>query len=179
MVERVMERGREPEPKELAYEQTMKWNAEQRRKRLEGKVVVRGQDNPFEQNRMGLVKFYSYPQVWDSLAAPDWMIAIHSVRRHSGKHCHQGGLILFILEGKGYSVVDGVRYDWEEGDCIILPVKPEGCEHQHFNANPDPEQPGTFIAFIFYPMKNAMGNVLEQRADSPDWQGPPTRYHGA
>lgn len=37
----------------------------------------------------------------------------------------------FILQGKGYSVVNGVRVDWEEGDVVFTPVY---AWHQNVNA---------------------------------------------
>ena len=76
-------------------------------------------------------------------------------RPRSGKHRHQGGLVIYVLEGKGYSIVDGERKDWEKGDLVLLPMKPGwrrapalqsrsveagdlGGVHQH----PDPGIPG-------------------------------------
>ena len=65
-----------------------------------------------------------------------WRVFIHDIKTRSGKHRHQGGLVIYVLEGKGYSVVDGERKDWEKGDLVLLPMKPEGVEHQHFNLDP-------------------------------------------
>ncbi|MFQ5826378.1 MAG: cupin domain-containing protein, partial [Dehalococcoidia bacterium] len=128
MVEKVVERGREPEPEELFYDLTYKWRAEWRRQREVGKVVIKGNDMPWEQNRQGLIKHYMHPKNWDELGVPSWLVFIHEIRKNSGRHRHQGGLGIFVLEGRGYTVVDGVRYDWEAGDLIILPMKPNGCE---------------------------------------------------
>jgi quercetin dioxygenase-like cupin family protein len=41
---------------------------------------------------------------------------------------------LYILDGTGYEVHDGVRYDWKAGDIAIVHMN---CVHQHFNADPD------------------------------------------
>lgn len=174
MVERVIERGREPEPLEAFYDSTYKWRQEWMRQRQQGQVVIKGKDMPWEQNRQGFIKYLTYPMNWDKLAVPFWFIFIHRIRKHSGKHRHQGGLGLFVLSGKGYTVVDGVRYDWEEGDLILLPVKPEGCVHQHFNADPDPDKPAEWLAFIFSAYFDALGNIREQKELSPDWKGTPT-----
>jgi hypothetical protein len=32
-------------------------------------------------------------------------------------------------------MIDGIRYDWEKGDVILIPLKPQGSEHQHFNGD--------------------------------------------
>ena len=39
-------------------------------------------------------------------------------------HRHQGGLALFVLDGRGHTIVNGVTHDWEAGDLILLPVAP-------------------------------------------------------
>jgi quercetin dioxygenase-like cupin family protein len=52
----------------------------------------------------------------------------------SQRHAHINSAIFYILEGRGYDVHDGVRYDWEAGDVCIVE---NACVHQHFNADPD------------------------------------------
>lgn len=177
MVERMAERRKEPEPAELIYEQTFRYIQERSQKKQKGVVVIRGRDLPWEQSRQALLKFYSYPAVWEQLGVPGWFLFVNHIKRHSGKHTHQGGLGLFVLEGKGYTVVNGVRYDWEEGDLILLPVMLGGCEHQHFNA--EEGKPCYWLAFIFTPYFDAVGNPLEQKEVSPDWKGPAEMPHVA
>jgi gentisate 1,2-dioxygenase len=48
----------------------------------------------------------------------------------SHKHAHTEAM-LYVLEGKGYSEVDGERYDWEAGDAVHVP--PRMTVHEHFN----------------------------------------------
>ncbi|MEE8471878.1 MAG: cupin domain-containing protein [Dehalococcoidia bacterium] len=175
MVERVVERGREPEPEELIYERIYRWHQDKSRHMAEGKVVVRGRDVPWEQSRQGLLKFIVTQLNWNEVGAPGWFIFVHDIRRHSGRHTHQGGLGIFVLEGKGYTVVNGVRHDWEAGDLIILPVMPGGCEHQHFNA--EPGKPCLWCAFIYDPFRDAMGSSIQQKEDHPDWAGPKEMPH--
>src|SRR3990172_7836311 len=53
---------------------------------------------------------------------------------NSAAHRHDDTL-LHLLTGRGYSVIDGVRYDWEPGDSIH--IKP-GAWHQHWNTSSEP-----------------------------------------
>ena len=175
MVEKVIERGKEPEPTELIYEQTFRWIKEHSQQKQKGVVVIKGKGLEWEQGRQGLIKYYVYPQVWQKMGVPDWFIFVQNIKRHSGRHRHQGGLGLFVLEGKGYTVVDGVKYDWEKDDLILLPIKPDGCEHQHFNA--EEGKPCFWLAFIFSPVFDAVGSDIEQRSVSPDWKGPVQMPH--
>ncbi|MDP9280902.1 MAG: cupin domain-containing protein [Chloroflexota bacterium] len=48
----------------------------------------------------------------------------------SHKHAHTEAM-LYVLEGSGYSLIDGTRYDWEEGDAVHVP--PRMTWHEHFN----------------------------------------------
>src|SRR3990172_5377704 len=41
-------------------------------------------------------------------------------------------IVSHILDGKGYDIHDGKRYDYEAGDVVIVH---NGCVHQHFNAD--------------------------------------------
>lgn len=49
-------------------------------------------------------------------------------------HGHQNEACFYILEGQGYEIHDGVRYDWEQDDLAIVHTD---CVHKHFNADPD------------------------------------------
>ncbi len=48
----------------------------------------------------------------------------------SHKHAHTEAM-LYVLEGRGYSLIDGERHDWEEGDAVHVP--PRMTVHEHFN----------------------------------------------
>ncbi len=49
-------------------------------------------------------------------------------------HGHQNEACFYILEGKGYEIHDGVRYDWEKDDFAIVHTD---CVHKHYNASTD------------------------------------------
>ncbi len=51
---------------------------------------------------------------------------------HTSSHCHtHTEAVLYVLEGAGYSEIDGVRYDWQAGDAVQIP--PRMTRHEHFN----------------------------------------------
>ena len=168
MVEREAQRARETEAEPVdLYESSYKEYAEARRRAKEGRVVVKGNERPWKQGRQGRLKHYVHPAL--DVAVDGWAVFIHDIRTHSGKHCHQGGLCIYVLEGKGWTTVDGVRYDWEEGDLILLPIKPKGVEHQHFNA--EPGKSCKWLAMIYKHYFGALGSEFEQREISPDAPG--------
>ena len=50
----------------------------------------------------------------------------------SQKHGHVNEAAFYILDGEGYEIHDGIRYDWKAGDIAIVH---NNCVHQHFNAS--------------------------------------------
>ncbi len=73
------------------------------------------------------------------------------------KHRHMNEAIIYILFGKGHSLVgDGkgheVRVDWEEGDIFSPPLN---WWHQHFND--DPANPARYLAFTNIAFMEAIG----------------------
>jgi len=166
-LEREIIRAREAESQEVHYyDDIFNLWASRRETNNTGKVVIKGTEMPWEQSRQARLKHFLHPVITDTVGF-GWFVFIQDIRSQSGRHVHQGGLSLYIVEGKGWTVVDKVRYDWEEGDLILLPVKPGGCEHQHFNAQPG--KPCTWLAIIWDPFINVLGNELTQREYSPDW----------
>ena len=51
-----------------------------------------------------------------------------------GDHAHMEAH-LYVLDGEGYSVIDGERYDWKAGSAVHIPG-PQ-TRHQHFNTGPN------------------------------------------
>ena len=53
---------------------------------------------------------------------------------HNQKHGHVNEAAFYILDGEGYEIHDGIRYDWKAGDVVVVH---NNCVHQHFNASTD------------------------------------------
>jgi gentisate 1,2-dioxygenase len=80
---------------------------------------------------------------------------------HNQKHGHVNEAAFYILDGKGYEVHDGIRYDWSAGDVAIVHMN---CVHQHFNA--DPVKPARALVLKPKPMVMFM-NLLFQKSVIP------------
>jgi gentisate 1,2-dioxygenase len=48
------------------------------------------------------------------------------------KHGHVNEAAFYILDGDGYEIHDGIRYDWTAGDVAVVH---NNCVHQHHNAS--------------------------------------------
>jgi quercetin dioxygenase-like cupin family protein len=49
-------------------------------------------------------------------------------------HGHQNEAFIYVLEGRGFDMHDGVRYDWEAGDAMAVH---NDSVHWHNNSDPD------------------------------------------
>ena len=136
---------------------------------MNGKIVVTHEDREWFLTRQGKLLDYIQPDFYDDHVLQAYKVFTHDIRAHSGKHVHQGGLVIFVLEGKGHTIIDGQRYDWEAGDLILIPVKEGGVEHQHFNE--DPEQGCKWVAFIYSPYWDLLAAEMTQLENSPDYRG--------
>ncbi len=70
------------------------------------------------------------------------------------KHRHTYETILFVLEGSGYSVVEGDRVEWEAGDALHIPP---WSWHQHFNTDSDKEV--KFLSGTNAPLLQSVGDI--------------------
>jgi len=79
----------------------------------------------------------------------------------SQMHFHVNEAIFYILDGKGFELHDGVRYEWEAGDVAVVP---NHTVHQHNNA--DPQRPARVLVMKTKPMFIFM-NMLFQKTVIP------------
>ncbi len=126
-----------------------------------GTITVKDDDREWELCRQGVVKFYLVKDEYPDTVLQDWFVFAHDIKKQSGKHRHQGGLVLFVLEGEGATEVNGEMIEWEEGDCILLPLHPDGVEHVHFNRGTGTAK---WLAFIYEPTFNHVASELTQTA---------------
>lgn len=59
-----------------------------------------------------------------------------SPHMHTKAHRHVSSAVYHVVAGSGYTVIDGVRFDWEKGDFLALPA---WTWHEHVNTSADKE----------------------------------------
>jgi len=168
MAERVRVRERETEPQtDDPYEKSFRHRKAQADRQTSGPVVIRPSDRPEFLSRQGRLRFYLCPLTYPETPLEHWRVFTHEIRTKSGRHRHQGGLVIYVLDGIGYSIVEGERVDWKKGDLLLLPMKPGGVEHQHFNL--DPEKPARWAAFVPIPLTEHVASQITQTEASPEF----------
>lgn len=78
---------------------------------------------------------------------------------HTGRHRH-GEESLHILDGTGYSIIDGRRYDWHKSSTLHIP---HWAEHQHVNTG---EVPVLYLSAMAFDLERFVRVArLEQLAE--------------
>ncbi len=165
------------------YEETLRAARAQRKKDEKLQKVIKAEWMPWENSRHGKLKHMVNEKMDARVRTIDAYIQELPPGGRSGKHRHMWEEYVFILEGKGYDthwdveaefgdtygwkVKEGVRYDWQAGDIVYIPVN---TVHQHFNT--DPNAPARFISAQNRVYKFLGFSDLEQLEDAPmDRQG--------
>ena len=96
--------------------------------------VVRGDELPQERSDFGLLKWYMHPAINDTILQTLMFFEQElPPRSRSGRLKFQGGQVIYILTGRGYTLIDGVKHPWKAGDVLNLPIRRDGIIVQHFN----------------------------------------------
>jgi hypothetical protein len=127
------------------WDELIKLRDLQREQRKNGIQVIEEDELPLENNRQGLIRWYMHPSITDTVLTT--LFFFHQEippGSRSGRLKFQGGQVILIIEGKGYTTIDGVKYVWEAGDVLNLPIRNDGIIVQHFNT--DDQKPAKFVA---------------------------------
>jgi gentisate 1,2-dioxygenase len=78
-------------------------------------------------------------------------------------HRHTVEAVIHWLAGKGYSIVDGKRYDWEAGDFICVPIF---AWHRHINIG---NEPAIHVASTTGPLYMGIGQAVYEDERYPEY----------
>jgi hypothetical protein len=147
----------------------------QRAERKDGMQVLKRRDLPLESNRQGLMRWYMHPEIKDTVLST-YLCFEQEIPPggRTGRLKFQGGQVIYVIAGRGYTLLDGVKHPWEEGAVINLPLRRGGIVVQHFND--DPETPARFLAVepnLYACTSVDRGSGFEQLEDAPEYRRPP------
>ena len=89
---------------------------------------------------------------------------------HSQMHGHVNEAIFYILDGKGFEIHDGIRYEWKAGDIAVVH---NNCVHQHNNA--DDHAPARALVIKTKPMYLFMNMLFQKRVTERPTEPTPTQ----
>jgi hypothetical protein len=127
------------------WEELLKLRDRQREQTRNAIQVIKEAELPQEVSRHGLLRWYLHPAIKDTCLS---VLLFYQQEippgSRSGRLKFQGGQVMMITEGRGYTTIDGVKHPWKAGDVLNLPLRADGIIVQHFNA--DPDNPAKFVA---------------------------------
>jgi gentisate 1,2-dioxygenase len=143
------DKNTEPSPAELYSEQLMRAHVDEKQRRS-GKVVARGAELRFGSTPMGRVAYAVEPRLGFFSKLLTTLIAEVPAGKHSGAHRHFYEETNYILSGQGYSLIEDQKYEWKQGDVLVIPLF---SWHQHFNTGMETAR------FLVYSTRMAMENT--------------------
>lgn len=170
------ERTREPEAiQNSVYEQTVRYYQKWSERQKTGKLLIRGAEREYQPSRQGFIRFYLSPLL-DDTALSSWAVFEQSIKRQTGKHRHQGGIVIYVIEGEGSTETNGQVLEWKAGDLLLLPIQPGGCVHQHWNK--DSTKGCRWVAFRDMLVAPYIANGIDQLSETPDLRDTATTTAG-
>ena len=144
----------------------------QREQYRDGIQIIKESELPLEVSRQGLMRWYLHPAIKDTcLSVLMFFQQEIPPGSRSGRLKFQGGQVMMITEGRGYTVIDGVKHPWKAGDVVNLPLRANGIIVQHFNS--DQQQPARFVAVEPNWVEGVSvdrGCGFEQLEDAPEYR---------
>jgi hypothetical protein len=154
------------------WDEILKLRDQQRDQRKNGLMVIKGSELPQEINRQGLMRWYLHPAITDTVLNTHIFFEQEiPPGSRSGMLKFQGEQVIYILEGKGHTLIDGVKHHWEAGDVLNLPLRKQGIIVQHVNE--DPDKPAKFVAAepnLYACTSVDRGSGFEQIEDAPEYR---------
>lgn len=115
-------------------------------------VEKAGEHNQFSNERKHPVFFVDLPSKNVSMTIGG---LLPSQQTHRHRHTYE--TILYVLEGKGWTLVEDERVEWEAGDAVYIP---SWAWHQHQNLSDT--EPARYIACENAPQLQNLGVALRE-----------------
>ncbi len=163
------ERTREPDADQTTdYEKSMRLYQQWADRQKNGDLLIRADKHDYQASRQGFLKYYMTALTTDT-AVSSWCVFEQLIKKQSGRHRHQGGIIIYAIEGEGSTHVNGEVLEWKAGDLLLLPIVPGGCVHQHWNR--DVSKGCRWVAFEDLMLCQYTAKTMEQVTEMPDFRG--------
>jgi gentisate 1,2-dioxygenase len=91
---------------------------------------------------------------------------------HTQAHRHTMDVVYQVVEGAGYSIINGIRFDWEEHDIFVVP---KWAMHEH--ANTSSSRAACLFSYNDGPAMQALGLYREEElVDNDGYQDVATTF---
>jgi gentisate 1,2-dioxygenase len=150
----------------LGMEQT-RFGIEEKGRREQSPIFVSGDDVAREHERVNSVYIVDSRLGFANKTHRFWINHLPGGGEDKQKwktigHRHTVEAVIYYLQGYGYSVIDGKRYDWEAGDFICVP---QFAWHRHVNLS---DERAAYAASTTGPLSMSIGQALYEDERYPE-----------
>ena len=124
------------------------------------RLLMKSEDLEFSTNATGTTAIVVNSKLGFATSQISSFIREIPVGWKSGKHRHNMEAIIMFIQGTGYTMVGGVKYEWKQGDIITVPPM---VEHQHFNTGT--EEAARFHAVTTVPLMVNIGSFVAEQLE--------------
>lgn len=161
----IIDKGGAPKNR-LGMEQT-KFGQEEQQRRRQSPIFVSGDDVAREHERVESVYIVDSRLGFANKTHRFWINHLPGGGEANQKwktigHRHTVEAVIYYMEGYGYSVIDGKRYDWEAGDFICVP---QFAWHRHVNLS---DKKVAYAASTTGPLSMGIGQALYEDERYPE-----------
>lgn len=149
-------------PEDLYYEQLAYAQEEEKRRRA-SKVVQHWKDLVWGPTPMGRMAYVVDPRIGFHVKLLSTTVAEVPAGKRSGAHRHIYEETNYVMQGEGYVIVDDQRYDFKQGDVLVIPVF---AWHQYFNTG---NETARFISHTNRVAMESTGFVHTQQGESANY----------
>ncbi len=160
------ERLREPDVEQLSdYDKGRRRYQEWADRMKKGELHIPATRRDYQKTRQGYIRYF-LNALFTETALSSWAVFEQLIKSQSGRHNHQGGIIIYVIEGDGLTEANGTILEWKAGDLLLLPIQQGGCTHQHWNK--DSSKGCRWIAFRDLLVAQYLGAVVDQVSEMPE-----------
>jgi len=109
--------------------------------------------NPFDDVMMEYVDPSTGRSIFPTMAC---YVQLIRPKVHTRAHRQTSSAVYHVVRGAGCTVIDGVRYEWKEGDFFVVPPS---ARHEHANEGSDP---ALLFSLQDVPLLSALGLYREE-----------------
>jgi gentisate 1,2-dioxygenase len=120
------------------YDELMALRDAERQRQANAQTVVRGAALPWEDNPQGRMKWYMHPNMEENVLRT-LLFVVQEIPpgETTGTQRTPGGVVGYVWRGKGATILDGERFEWEAGDALCIPIRTGGVTVQYENTDPE------------------------------------------
>lgn len=144
---------------------------QERDRKANGRAVIERDTLAPELTPFGLLRWYLHPALAEPNTRAIYFCELEIPKgSRSGRIRHQGGIVHFVVEGSGYTDLEGDIHEWEPRDVIGIPPRPKGVEFQHVNTGPGRAR--LVVAFPNFDssLGSELGVAIEVLSPAPEFE---------